>query len=48
MVSLVTFYWFQLNTNVRSMDVIFNESKIYKRSTSDMEVKKIVDRFVEQ
>ena len=33
---------------IRSRDVIFNELEIFKRITSDMEVKKIVDRFVEQ
>ena len=32
----------------RSRDVIFNELEMFKNPTCDMEVKKSIDRFVEQ
>ena len=33
---------------IRSMDVIFNESEMFKRIVGELEVKKVIDRFEEQ
>ena len=36
------------NKIIRSKDVIFNESELFKRTVGELEVKKIIDRFEEQ
>ena len=33
---------------IRSRDVIFNESEMFKRTAGELEVKKVIDRFEEQ
>ena len=33
---------------IRSRDVIFNESEMFKRTIGELEVKKVIDRFEEQ
>jgi len=33
---------------IRSRDVIFNESEMFKRTVGELEVKKVIDRFEEQ
>ena len=33
---------------IRSKDVIFNESEMFKRNLGELEVKKVIDRFEEQ
>ena len=33
---------------IRSRDVIFNESEMFKRTVGEFEVKKVIDRFEEQ
>ena len=33
---------------IRSMDVIFNESEMFKRTVGELEVKKFIDKFEEQ
>jgi len=32
---------------IRSRDVIYNESKLFKRTVGDMDIKKIIDKFKE-
>jgi hypothetical protein len=41
--------WDPINNKfIRSMDVIFNELEMFKKSTGNMVVKRVVDRSVEQ
>ena len=46
--NLVVVYEIQLKINIRSKDVIINESKMFKRIVGELEVNKIIDRFEEQ